>query len=49
MGHSLEFGCNALANDPSLARADRLLHKIKGAEQAITQFRRALVEGQRND
>ena len=49
MGHSLEFGCTALASDPSLKRCDRLLSKIKGAEQAITQYRRALVEGQRND
>jgi len=49
MGHSLEFGCTALANEPSVKQCDLLLGKIKGAEQAITQVRRALVEGQRND
>jgi hypothetical protein len=45
MGHSLEVGCNALANDPSLAQCDKLTHKLRAASQAVNQLRRGLVVG----
>ena len=44
MGHSLEFGCTELAQEPTIQRCDQLMHKLKTSEQAISQFRRGLIE-----
>ena len=49
MGHSLEFGCTALAQEPTIQRCDQLMHKLKTSEQAISQFRRGLIERDPDD
>jgi hypothetical protein len=42
-GESLAASFNSLAKDPSPERADLLLAKLRGAEQGVEQFRRALA------
>jgi hypothetical protein len=43
MGDGLHGACADLARDPTPERCDRLIMKLKGAEQALRQFRRALA------
>ena len=45
MGESLATACTDLALEPSIGRCDALAHKLKGASQAVNQFRRGLVAG----
>jgi hypothetical protein len=45
MGQGLAGSCNELAQEPSIQNCDGLIHKLKGASQAVSQFRRALMAG----
>ena len=44
MGDGLATACAELAQEPSIKGCDQLVHKLKGASQAVSQFRRALIE-----
>ena len=43
MGEALNVACTELARDPTPARVDELIARLSGAEQALKQFRCALV------
>ena len=43
MGESLNAACTDLARDSTPERCDQLIARLRGAEQALGQFRRTLV------
>lgn len=43
IGEALNAACTDLARDPTPERCDQLIARLRGAEQALGQFRRALV------
>ena len=49
MGDGLATACAELALELSTDHCDRLIHKLKGASQAVSQFRRALIEAGQGD
>ena len=44
MGEGLVASCNELAQEPCVQRCDGLIRKLKCASQAVSQFRRGLIE-----
>ena len=43
MTEALNAACTDLARDPTPERCDQLIARLRGAEQALRQFRRVLV------
>jgi hypothetical protein len=49
MGEGLSIACAELALEPTPDRCDTLVHKLKASTQAVSRFRRGLIEHGQGD